>query len=108
MTPNQLAVLRLANEIGEVARFITSRRLGISTDYAAYLCGWLSREGYLSPVAGRKAYCLTAKGQEGLVSDLYRVAGALDKRLEWLSWQRNSVTRQIEKLQIEKLLKPAK
>ncbi|MFH1560612.1 MAG: hypothetical protein ABID84_04300 [Chloroflexota bacterium] len=108
MTPNQLAVLRLANELGEVTRFIASRRLGISTDYAAYLCGWLGREGYLSPVAGRKAHCLTVKGKKALASKLYRVAGALDRWLEWLSWQRNGIAGQIEKLQIEKLLEPTK
>ena len=98
MTPNQLHVLRLANELGEIDRFKVSRRLESSTDYAAYLCKWLSREGYLSPVAGRNAYCLTVKGKEALVSELYRVAGALDKRLEWLSWQRTDISRQIEKL----------
>ena len=98
MTPNQLTVLRLANELGEIDRFKISRRLGISTDYAAYLCEWLSREGYLLLVAGRNAYHLTGKGKEALVSELYRVAGALDKRLEWLSWQRTDISRQIEKL----------
>ncbi|MDP2935070.1 MAG: hypothetical protein Q8O86_01110 [Dehalococcoidia bacterium] len=96
--------MKLANELGEITRFAASQRLGISTDYAAYLCGWLRTEGYLSPVAGRNAYCLTAKGKEALVSELYGLQGALDKRLEWLSWQRNNVARQIEKLQTEKLL----
>ena len=66
MTPNQLVVLRLANELGKIDRVKVSGRLGISTDYAAYLCRWLSREGYLSPLAGRDAYCLTAKGRKPL------------------------------------------
>ena len=99
MTPNQLHVLRLANELGEITRFEVSRRLGISTDYAAYLCGWLSREGYLSPVAGRPlAYVLVEKGKHALLGELFRVAGALDKRLTWLAWQRDSLAGQIEKL----------
>ena len=56
-----------------------------------------------SPGGGRNAYSLTGKGKEALASELYRLAGSVDKRLEWLSWQRNEIYRQIEKL-----LKPTK
>ncbi len=75
MTPNQLEVLRLAHELGEIDRFKVSCKMGISTDYADYLCRWPSREGYPSPVAGRNTCCLTARGNEALVSELYQVAG---------------------------------
>jgi hypothetical protein len=107
MTPNQLGVLRVANELGEIDRFKVSRQLGISTDYAASLCAWLTRERYLSPAVGRRAYRLTKKGSEAIAAELYRAAGILDKRLAQLSLQRGEVSRQIERLHREKLSRPS-
>ena len=44
MTPNQLEVLRLAHELGEIGRFKVSCKMGISTDYADYLSGGLAEK----------------------------------------------------------------
>ena len=52
MTPNQLHVLRLANELGEITRFEVSRRLGISTEYGITLAGGSAERGILHPWRG--------------------------------------------------------
>ena len=49
MTPNQLEVLRLANELGEITRFEVSRRLGISTEYGITFAGGSAERGIFHP-----------------------------------------------------------
>lgn len=75
MSPNELKVLRIFVEragTAGIGKGETSKRLGISTDYAVYLCKSLFRKGYLETMP-KGQYQLTREGLTALLEHLSQI-----------------------------------
>jgi len=67
-TPNEKTVLRIAQEVKKVNKFVISRRIGIASFYASNMLNALTVEGYLEMVPQGKSgvYRITPKGRKAL------------------------------------------
>jgi len=67
-TPNEKTVLRIAQEVKKVNKFVISRRMEIASFYASNLLNTLTVKGYLEKVPQGKSgiYRLTPKGRKAL------------------------------------------
>lgn len=84
MSPNELATLVLIDRLGHASKWAISRKLAVSTDYAAHLCQSLMRRGYLA-VEGegrRDKYRLGDRGVVAVLAELMRVRGTMAGRAE--------------------------
>lgn len=84
MSPNELKVLRVFESADTAGKGLVSKRLGISTDYAEYLCKSLFRKGFLEAMPERR-YRLTQKGLFALIENLTRVRDELKQKMILLS-----------------------
>ncbi len=102
MSPNELQILRLAQELKCVDRLTVSRRMGISTQYADCLLGYLCRYGYLAPISSgaNPVYAFTEEGRACLLGDLLQLRARLQKKIGWLTYQRDRVSEKIAKLAV--------
>ncbi len=91
MSPNEFNVLMVFEKADTAGKGRVSKRLGISTDYAEYLCKSLFRKGYLE-VLPRGRYRLTQKGLSVLFEYLSRIRDEL-KRKVMLFDERMEMTR---------------
>ena len=80
MSPNELRVLRVFEKADIVGKGLISKRLGISTDYADYLCKSLFRRGYLETLP-KGQYRLTQKGLTTLTVNLLRIRDELKHKV---------------------------
>jgi len=96
MSPNEIAVLRIVEEAGAANKRVISRRMNISTDYAAYICDSLTRNGYLlrTPLRG---YGLSQKGKEVLLALFYEDKGRMEARIRRLQQLSSEVSQKIDK-----------
>lgn len=97
MSPNELKILRLAQELGPVDRRTISRKMAISTEYADCLLKSLSRHGYLDPISlgANFVYAFTEEGRIALLNDLFQLQARLQKKIDWLTYQRDRVNERI-------------
>ena len=80
MSPNEFNVLMVFEKADTAGKGRVSKRLGISTDYAEYLCKSLFPNGYLEALPGRR-YRLTQKGLSVLFEYLSRIRDELKRKL---------------------------
>ena len=80
MSPNEFNVLMVFEKADTAGKGLVSKSLGISTDYAEYLCKSLFRKGYLEALPGRR-YRLTQKGLSALFEYLSRIRDELKRKL---------------------------
>ena len=78
--------------------------MDISTDYAAYICNSVVRNGYLMRTASRE-YKLNPKGKEILLALFYEDKGRIEARAIRLQQLNNAVNQKIVKLARESALK---
>jgi len=97
MSPNEIAVLRIVEEAGALNKRVISRRMNVSTDYAAYICDSLIRNGYLRRTVWR-GYELTPKGKEVLLALFYEDKGRIVARVKRLQQLSSEVSQKIDKL----------
>jgi len=103
MSPNEIAVLRIVEEAVAANKRVISRRMNILTDYAAYICDSLTRNGYLLRTPSR-GYELTKKGREVLLALFYEDKGRMEARIKRLWQLNNEVNQKIIKLARESAL----
>jgi len=80
MSPNEFKVLRIFEKADSAGKGLLSKSLGVSTDYAGYLCKSLFRKGYLEALP-RGQYRLTRKGLAALVENLSRIRDELKQKV---------------------------
>ena len=80
MSPNEFRLLRIFERVDAVGKGSISKGLGISTDYAEYLCKSLFRKGYLETLP-RRRYRLTQKGLSVLIEDLSLLRNELKQKM---------------------------
>ncbi len=83
-SPNEMQVLRIAEDAKKANKSIISRRMEITTIYADYLLAALAMKGYLQKVEQGKygVYILTPKGQEALTKiRLIKWVGAREREV---------------------------
>jgi hypothetical protein len=102
MSPNELQILRLAQELKRVNKLTVARRMGISTQYAGCLLGYLCRYGYLAPISSgaNPVYAFTEEGRACLLGDLLQLRARLQKKIDWLTYQRDGVNEKINRLAV--------
>ncbi len=100
MSPNELQILRLAQELKRLDKLTVSRRMGISTQYAGCLLGYLCRYGYLAPISegANLVYAFTEEGRSCLLGDLLQLRARLEKKIDWLTYQRDRVNEKISRI----------
>jgi len=105
MSPNELQILRLAQELKRVDKLTVSRRMGISTQYAGCLLGYLCRYGCLAPISSGSSpvYAFTEEGRACLLGDLLQLRARLEKKIDWLTYQRDRLNEKISRLGLEKV-----
>ncbi|MFQ5945666.1 MAG: hypothetical protein ACE5NC_05370 [Anaerolineae bacterium] len=90
MSPNEMATLVLIDRLGHASKWAISRKLAVSTDYAAHLCQSLMRRGYLAVEGGGSGkskpksarYRLGDRGVVAVLAELMRVRGTMAGRAE--------------------------
>jgi len=80
VSPNEFRLLRIFEKVDAVGKGLVSKRLGVSTNYAEYLCKSLFRKGYLETLP-RGQYRLTQKGLSVLFEDLLRIRNELKRKM---------------------------
>ena len=80
MSPNEINVLRIFEKAKTAGKGVISKRLGVSTDYAQYLCSSLFRKGYLETLPSGQ-YQLTKRGVSVLFEHLLRVRDDLKRNM---------------------------
>lgn len=75
-TPNELTVLRTAQECGAVHKRMVSRKMRINTDYAGYLLEYLSKKGLLAAISPGR-FELARKGEDALLYQLHHIKAIL-------------------------------
>jgi len=100
MSPNELEILRLAQELRRVDKLTVSRRMGISTQYAGCLLGYLCRYGCLVPISSgaNPVYAFTEEGRACLLDDLLQLRARLQKKVDWLICQRDRIDEKISRI----------
>jgi hypothetical protein len=100
MSPNELQILRLAQELKLVDKLTVARRMGISTGYAQCLLNFLTRHEWLEPVSlGTKSgYVVTEQGRICFLDSLLQLRAGLQKKIDWLTYQRDRVNEKISRL----------
>jgi hypothetical protein len=100
MSPNELKILRLALELKLVDKATIARKMGISTGYAQCLLDFLIRHDCLEPVSslGNSGYVLTAEGRRSFLDSLLQLQAQLQKKIDWLTHQRNLLNERITTL----------
>ncbi|MEW6674753.1 MAG: hypothetical protein AB1348_01825 [Nitrospirota bacterium] len=97
MTPNEVKVLNVVEEMGKISKRRVASLLGISTEYAGYLLERLANGGYLA-VVDRGVYTLLAKGIEALLGQLYFAKSKLEANIARLSMEKEGIGKEIERL----------
>jgi len=100
MSPNELKILRLAHELKPVDKVTVARKMGISTEYAGYPLRHLCRNGCLAPIplGANRAYALTEEGRVCLRGDLLQLRAQIQKKIDWLTYQRNRFNEKTRRL----------
>ena len=100
MSPNEMMVLRLALELKRINKVTLAEKMAISTDYADWLIKGLYNRNYLDIVSNGRypVFTFSEAGREHLLADLFQMKGTLEKKMEWLGWQRNKVLEKIAEL----------
>jgi predicted transcriptional regulator len=100
VSPNELKILRLAHELKLVDKATIARKMGISTGYAQCLLNFLIRHDCLEPVSlpSKNAYVLTEEGWLCFLESLLQLRAQLQKKIDWLTEQRDKVNEKIAKL----------
>ena len=80
MSPNEINVLRIFEKTETAGKGVISKGLGVSTDYAQYLCLSLFRKGYLESLPSGQ-YGLTKRGMSALFEHLLRVRNDLKRNM---------------------------
>lgn len=78
-SPNELTVLRTAQECGAVHKRMVSRKMCINTDYAGYLLEYLSKKGLLTSISPGR-FELATKGGDALLYQLHHIKAILTAR----------------------------
>jgi len=97
MTPNEIKVLKIAEQNHEVIKRKISALLGFSTDYASYVLERMAHEGYIGKVS-REKYSIQPKGIDALLSQLYLLDSKLKVELEKLQMDSERVEQEINRL----------
>ncbi len=100
MSPNEMKVLRLGWELGRLDKVTISRKMDISTEYADCLLRSLFRSGCLEAVSlgTNPTYAFTEEGRFRLLGDLMQLQAQLEKKIDWLTYQRDRVEEKIHAL----------
>jgi predicted transcriptional regulator len=100
MSPNELKILRLALELNLVDKMTIARKMGISTGYAQCLLNFLVRHEWLEPVSSSaiSGYVLTEQGRRSFLDSLLQLRAQLQKKIDWLTHQRNLLNERITTL----------
>ena len=100
MSPNELKILRLALELKLVDKVTVARKMGISTGYAQCLLNFLTRHDCLEPVSSssNSGYVLTEQGRRSFLDSLLQLRAQLQKKIDWLTHQRNLLNERITTL----------
>ena len=100
MSPNELKILRLALELKLVDKVTIARKMGISTGYAQCLLNFLTRHEWLEPVSSSaiSGYVLTEQGRRSFLDSLLQLRAQLEKKIDWLTHQRNLLNERITTL----------
>ena len=100
MSPNELKILRMAHELAFVDKMTVARRMGISAGYAQCLLNFLIRHDCLEPApsSGNGGYVLTAEGRRSFLDSLLQLQAQLQKKIDWLTHQRNILNERIAAL----------
>ncbi len=103
MSPNELKILRLAQELKLVDKVTVARKMGISTGYAQCLLNFLTRHEWLEPVSSssNSGYVLTEQGRRCFLDSLLQLRAQLQKKIDWLSHQRDILNERIATLGLE-------
>jgi hypothetical protein len=74
--------------------------MGISTGYAQCLLNFLTRHEWLEPVSLRtkSGYVLTEQGRICFLDSLLQLRAGLQKKIDWLTCQRDRVNEKISRL----------
>jgi len=97
MTPNEIKILRIAEENDTVTKRKTAGLLGLSTDYAGYILERIAQGGYMGKVSGER-YGILPKGIDALLSQLYLLDNKLKAELARFSMESGRVKQEIERL----------
>jgi len=97
MSPNEVNVLRIFEKTKTAGKGIISKGLGVSTDYAQYLCLSLFRKGYLETLPSGQ-YQLTKRGFSILSEYLLRVLDDLKRNIMLLDEHREVTELTLTKL----------
>jgi hypothetical protein len=97
MSPNELKILRMALELKLLDKMTVARRMGISAGYAQCLLNFLIRHDCLEPApsSGNGGYVLTAEGRRSFLESLLQLQAQLQKKIDWLTHQRNLLSDRI-------------
>ena len=77
LTPNELRALQTVVETGTASKRNVSGKMGINTDYAAYLLETLSKKDFLSLIS-RDKFGITPEGTALLLSQLRKTKSILE------------------------------
>ena len=99
MSPNELEVLRVFENADTAGKGLLSRKLGVSTDYAEYLCKLLFRKGYLE-VMPKGQYRLTQKGLSVIFENLSRIRSELERKVILLNQHMEGAALKLAKLRL--------
>lgn len=97
MSPNEVLVLGVLNQLEKAGKWALSKRMDITTDYADTLLLSLAGKGHLEKV-GSGDYALSDRGAEEILLEFYRTGERLISNLEWTRGQLEKVDEQIDKL----------
>ena len=75
MSPFELTTLVTIDRLGQVDRWMLSREMTVSVDYAVYLCKELGRRGYLEAERGGR-YRLAPAAHRIVLTELRRRKGS--------------------------------
>ena len=96
-SPNEIAILRAVQVMGEPSIRAIGKKMEISSDYAGYICSCLSEGGYLEKHPGRR-YSLTIKGAVLLRDILLQIERKLNARIQRSRWMNIRMSESIDEI----------
>ncbi|MFQ5901877.1 MAG: hypothetical protein ACE5IH_10015 [Thermodesulfobacteriota bacterium] len=96
-SPNEVIILRIAREEGDINKQVISSKMEVTTDYADFMLRSLCRKNYLAKRC--KHYGITPKGAEALLGKLLEIQGRLTGRFRWEQWLKERTDKKIAELE---------
>jgi len=93
-SPNELTVLRTAQECSIVTKRKIGHKMGINTEYAGYLLEYLSKKGLLAAISPGR-FELTRKGEDALLYQLHHIKAILTAKAYGTIRQIDSVNKKM-------------